>query len=309
MRRPILVFLSVSFGLIATFIAAAELTTKIDPHTMANPNSTLTLNGASFPVGYQGSLSTLMLPSSLLSAPGISISADQIKITAHNFVLRNIDFRGYHVVVEANNVTITNCLADSAGYFTVQQPLGHDGLTVSFTSFIGTKSPWENDDFIFSDGVAQIHNNVFMYSGVDGIWLSGGSIDHNYIGPGGYTPGGHADGITVAVTRGMPVAIQYNYIDWTTPPDARTGANNAINFDADGGNINGLMIANNVLLGGGYTIAGGPPNGSVTLANVVIENNQIGNWYWGPLNSPLQAPALTWRNNVDVNTGAMVSRH
>ena len=275
--------------------------TIIDPSSMANLNSTLTLNGSTFAVGYQGSLSNLVLPTSL-HLPGISVSGDQITITSDNFVLKGVDFRGYHVVVRANNVTIDGCLADSDGYFTIQQPVGFNGLTVENSTFIGTKGTAENDDFVFSDGVANIHNNVFLYAGIDTIWISGGSVDHNYIGPGGYTPGGHADGITVAMTRGTPVTIQNNYIDWSGLPDARVGLNNAINITAEGGNINNVTVSNNVLLGGGYTVL--VASQPYSLSNVKVINNQIGDWYWGPLWQGQPQPYLTFAGNLNFDTGA-----
>jgi hypothetical protein len=98
------------------------MTVAIDPTTMQAPNSTLTVEGSAFTVGYQGSLSALALPSSLVGMSGVSVSGNQITITANNFVLSNVNFTGYYVVVAANNVTINNCLAGSDSYFTVRQP-------------------------------------------------------------------------------------------------------------------------------------------------------------------------------------------
>jgi autotransporter passenger strand-loop-strand repeat protein len=282
----------------------------IDPASMAGPDETLTLNGVTFAVGVQQSFSSLTPILSLANTPGISIDGSGgVHISVNGMNLSGINFQGYNVIVEANNVTFNGDLFDSSSYFTLRQPSGFNGMTVEYSSFIGGKAPIENDDLIFSDGIANIHNNVLLYAGSDGIWLSGGTISNNYIGAGGYSPGAHADGITVAVTRGTPVNITSNYINWNTPPDAKVGANNAINFDADGGNIDGLHVNNNVLLGGGYTIAGGTV-GTDTITNTSFTNNQIGDGFYGLVNlSGVKngSPAPTWTGNTDFNNGKIVN--
>ena len=212
------------------------------------------------------------------------------------------------MTISANNATIKNCICNSSGYFTIGQLQPYNGLTVQNCTFVGTKSTTsENDDFIFSEGNANtITNNVFLNTSIDAIWIAGGTISNNYIGPGGYWPGGHADGITIAVTR-APVTIQNNYIDWSDALDGKVHTNNAINITAEGGNISDVTVSGNVLLGGGYTIlASFPSGGSIgySISDIKITNNMIGRSGYGPLYPVKNPNFIIFSGNVNFDSGA-----
>jgi len=279
---------------------------RITPDTMANAGSTLTMNGSTFSVGVQQSFSSLAPVSSLSKVSGVSFNSQYhtITITANNLNLSGIDFQGWSVTIRANNVTINNSLFDNSGYYAVYQVNGFNGLTLENSTFIGDKTANGNLDFVFSEGVADIHNNVFINASCSAVWITGGTVANNYIGGGGFDPTAHSDGIYQAFSMG-PLTIQNNYINWNTPPDAAVGSNNAIVLISEGGPINNTTITGNVILGGGYTILIRNSDYSGHLQpvlNVTVSNNQIGNWGWGPLNTnlgyPPPAASINWTRNT-----------
>ena len=286
---------------------------EISPSSMAGPNSTVTMNGSTFSVGVQEAFSNLAPVSSLAHVAGVSIGNGQVTISANNLDLAGINFQGWNVVVQANNVTLNDCLFDNSGYYALWQKDGYNGLTVENSSFIGDKTANGNLDFLFSEGVANVHNNVFINASCSAVWVVGGNVANNYIGGGGYDPTAHADGIYQAYST-APLTIQQNYINWNDPPDAKAGSNNAIVLISEGGPISNTSITGNVILGGGYTllVRTSDFSGTDLPVSASVTNNQIGDWYWGPLNFGSQSggslvPTLTWSGNTDSNNGLSVT--
>ena len=286
---------------------------EISPNSMAGPNSTVTMNGSTFSVGVQEAFSNLAPVSSLAHVAGVSIGNGQVTISADNLNLAGINFQGWNVVVQANNVTLNNCLFDNSGYYALWQKDGYNGLTVENSSFIGDKTADGNLDFLFSQGVANVHNNVFINASCSAVWVVGGTVAENYIGGGGYDPTAHADGIYQAYST-APLTIQQNYINWNTPPDAAVGSNNAIVLISEGGPISNTSITSNVILGGGYTllIRTSSFSGTDLPVSASVTNNQIGDWGYGPLNFGSQSggsmvPTLAWSGNTNSNNGLSVT--
>jgi len=88
---------------------------------------------------------------------------------------------------------------------------------------------------------------------VDGLLVQGGTVAGNYFANAGYHPGAHSDGIWVPKTV-SPILIDNNVIDWRSDPSAAVLTNNAIRVSSELGDVTGVTIENNVLLGGNYTI-------------------------------------------------------
>src|SRR5690606_14235626 len=84
-----------------------------------------------------------------------------------------------------------------------------------------------NSDIIYSDrGTTTIRHNEFINLPSDAINTVGGLIEKNYFSGAGYQTGAHADAISIH-SNTAPIVIRQNYIDYTTPSDARIPVTNA----------------------------------------------------------------------------------
>jgi hypothetical protein len=252
----------------------------IDPLTMTGSGSHISLNGSTFQVGLQSSLSSLRSVESGLPS-GASVSGDVIVVTEARLVLEGYDFRGYSVSVEADNVTIRDCLFDAKGYHTVHQEEGSTGMVVEYSTFDGQKAHIDtHSDMVLSVETATIRNNEFLNLPSDAINVAGGIVERNYFAGASYQSGAHADAISVHRTV-APLIIRENYIDYIDRPDAAQGSNAAIKIVSHFGTIRDVTVDSNVLLGGGYTIYTGPDKHPVS--DVTFSNNDVGLGQYGVL--------------------------
>ena len=181
-----------------------------------------------------------------------------------------------------SNVTIKNSLFNATGFHTIYQVGGASGLKVEYNTFDGQKANNSNSDLVYSDrGTTTIRNNEFFNVPSDALNTVGGVIEKNYFSGAGYASGAHADGISIHSTS-SPVTIRQNYIDFTTPSDARVPVTNAaIKIVPHFGAVNDVTVEGNVLLGGGYTIYA--MNAENRANDIRIANNDIDLGKWGDL--------------------------
>ncbi len=218
----------------------------------------LTAVQADFSIGVQTVTANLRSATTLTAQDGINVHLPiTINVTQDGATFDGIDFRGMQVRVFANNVTFTNCLFDTAGsqgQSVLIEREGYSNLTIDHCTFDGLKLTESIPDLIESYGAnATITNNVFVNMPVDGVLVQGGTVAGNYFANAGYHPGAHSDGIWVPKTV-SPVVIDNNVIDWRSDPAAAVLTNNAIRVSSELGDVTGVTIENNVLLGGNYTI-------------------------------------------------------
>src|SRR5690349_4123159 len=134
----------------------------IDVSTMLKTGSSVTLNGSTFPVGVQGSVSALKSVGSGLPS-GASVSGNAITVRQAGLVLSDYDFRGYSILVLANDVTIKNSLFNAVSYHTIDQAANATGLKVLGNTFDGQKANLAiNGDMVMSENSATISNNEFI---------------------------------------------------------------------------------------------------------------------------------------------------
>jgi len=280
---------------------AAHPTMPIDQATMMAPGSSITLNGSTFQVGLQSSPSSLKSPMADLPS-GASMSGDAVAVERAGTVLDGYDLRGLSVSVEADNVTIRNCLLNAAGYHTVYQGPTASGLVVEFNTFDGEKANHPtNGDMVLAENEATIRNNEFFNLPADAVNVVGGVVEHNYFSGASYQKDAHADAISVHRTT-VPVLIRENYIDYIDRPDAQQGTNAAIKIVSHFGAIDNVTVDSNVLLGGGYTIYVSPaedPNTreSHPVSNVTLSNNDIGYGQYGAVAGGNHGTKYTFLNN------------
>ncbi len=261
--------------------------------------------GLDIPVG-----SPVASTASLKAVGGISTNStspvwyDALHKTVHisvaGAVLDGYDLRGVSVVVAANNATIRNCVFDAAaGYYTIRQLPGVGGMVVDHNTFDGGKVDRPLSDFVAAGaGKATITNNIFLNAPSDAVQISNGVVSGNYFSGGGYQTGAHADAIWVGATTG-PVDISNNLIDWTANADAKAGPNNAIRITNETGPTNNVLVHNNILLGGNYTVSAvANPALPNAFANVSVVDNLIGFGTTGAIYPGAGAAAQTAGNNV-----------
>src|SRR3954452_3959970 len=225
------------------------MATLIDKTGMLGTGSSVTLNGSTFPVGIQGSVSALKSVGSGLPS-GASVSGDAITVKQAGLVLSDYDFRGYAILVQANDVTIKNSLFNAVSYHTIDQTANATGLKVLGNTFDGQKANGTiNGDMVMSENAATISNNEFINLPSDAVNTAGGLIEHNYFSGASYQTGAHADAISIHRTV-SPVVIRENYIDFVSRSDAPQGTNAALKIVSHFGPINDVTVVGNVLYGG-----------------------------------------------------------
>ncbi|KQS80555.1 hypothetical protein ASG25_02940 [Rhizobium sp. Leaf384] len=241
---------------------------------------------ANVTLGNQVAVSDLQDYRTLTAADGVIVrSAITLEVTKNGAIFDGVDFRNVQVSVLADNVKFVNCIFNATTdiFVSLRAAAGTTGLIVDHSTFDGGKINSAFQDFILAQGVdATITNNMFIDAPIDAVAIMGGTVSGNYFHGGGYYSLAHSDAIWVGKTN-SPVVISNNIIDWRSPVDAATGTNNAIRISSELGSIDKVLVQNNVLVGGNYTITvtNGPTWTNTaeqmgSLTNVVIKNNAIG---------------------------------
>jgi hypothetical protein len=174
----------------------------------------------------------------------VTIKDDAIRVTGNSF---GVSLRHTH------NVTIED--SDIFG-----------GNTGSGRLMVGIKD-------IFGDCVGtQVLGNNIWYTGT-GIQIYGGLIENNYIHDMGYISGDHVNGITSNGST-TPLTIKHNTVL------VNHSQTDAIGLFEDFGVEANVLITDNLLAGGGYTIYGGQNPGGPASYNIRITNNLISRAYY-----------------------------
>ncbi|WP_082501506.1 M10 family metallopeptidase C-terminal domain-containing protein, partial [Methylobacterium sp. Leaf88] len=221
-------------------------------------NSLTGIAGVDAPVGNPLGLSQLKSFTTLTSADGIyyNKALNTLVVTKSGVTFDGYDFRGVAIIVQADDVTIKNSSFDaSVGTYSITSAAGTKNLTIDRSSFDGLKLDRAGYvDFVVSRGYnTVITNSSFVDAPNDALSIQSGTISGNYIAGGGYASGAHSDGIWIPKTIG-PVVVSDNVIDWRPSADARVATNNAVRITGEAGNVSDVLVKNNVILGGSYSV-------------------------------------------------------
>ncbi|MCU1458700.1 MAG: Esterase [Actinomycetia bacterium] len=220
-----------------------------------------------------------------------------ITITTPGQVVENINVSGT-ITINANNVTVRNFRAQNV----VQNAnnggmLLEDGEVYGGGSFTGDGIAWAN----YTLRRMNVHNTF------DGLKAHGNVLIENswvhdmnefkglQYGAGGYS---HNDGLQTS--SGSNITIRGSRFE-------RTGFNSAIFIDADQGPIGNVLIENNFIDGGGFSLysiqsRSAPQFGVPT--NVVVRNNVFGSDHL--FDYAVLGGGATWTNNKSV-AGALIN--
>ena len=191
-----------------------------------------------------------------------------IHVTQAGTVLSGLDIRGT-VYIEAANVTIQNCKITSSSYWSIYIRQGITGATVKDSEIDGQGRTGKG---ILGQGTF-LRNDIKGV--VDGIDIMGDNslIEGNYIHDLFGTDSPHYDGINIDASN---VTVRHNTVinDHTQT--------SALMVSSDWGTDTNVLVEDNLLVGGGYTIyAVTGDAGPGSLVNVRFVNNHFGGGYYG----------------------------
>jgi hypothetical protein len=203
------------------------------------------------------------------------------------------------VYINAPNVTLENCKVTSGGYLVVDVATGVTGTTVQNCELNGTGSGPQGQTGIGGSGTF-IGNNI--YGVENGINVEGSNtlIQDNYIHGLSASGDPHYDG--VQISGGFDnTTVRHNTIINT---QNNTSAVFIVN---DFGSLNGVIIDNNELSGGSYTVySDQKPTNPGKITGVQFTNNKIGEAGYGW--ASVDNNTVVWSGNTDLDTGKTVSQ-
>jgi hypothetical protein len=222
-----------------------------------------------------------------------------IDVTGNNAVVtddaisnfgNDINGDGVNLTGNPSNVTIEH-VSISSPYGTQ----GNMGIFAGIKDITGT-----------AEGTRVLDNNIADAS--TGVQLYIGLIEGNYIHDVTFAdPSSHLNGTTSNGST-TPLTIDHNTV---FNPNGQT---DAISLFEDFGVEANVVINDNLVAGGGYTIYGGQNPGGPQAYNIKITNNHFSNIYFPQSGSfgyitafDLNAPGNVWSGNVWDSTGKTVS--
>jgi hypothetical protein len=218
-------------------------------------------------------------------------------ITKAGAVVSGLDILGT-VQINAPNVTLKNCKVTAANWSVVKIATGVTGTVVQNCEINGRGSSGADGSCGINGEGTFLNNNI--YNVENGINVTGSSsIQGNYI-HGLLAPGSpHYDGIQIdgGVSN---VNINHNTII------NDHGQVSAVMIDNGFGAISNIVVENNRLIGGGFTVYSDGQFRDAVISGVAFINNRLRKGYWGYHSFVKNAPV--WRGNVDDRTSRPLVR-
>jgi len=267
-----------------TTTAPPTATTQPPTTTTAPPTTTTQPPSTGFVV--RNATNTGVPAGTVLQASG------GLNITVDNTVISGLDIQGC-VTVNAKNVTIKNSKISCNGYYPVRADAGYNTLIQDVT-IDGLAS--DVPTAVYGDNYTVLRANIYGVG--DGPRAgSNVTIQDSYIHDLHVANGSHNDGIQS--TGGSNIVIRGNNIQHPNQGNA------TLMLTPTFGPLSNVLIENNLLNGGSFTVhAGGDPNEAATT-NVVFRNNRFGrNYIYGI--KAFGVGDITWTNNVWNDTGVVI---
>lgn len=138
----------------------------------------------------------------------------------------------------------------------------------------------------------------------DAISLQSGTVQNSYFAGASYATGAHADAIWVSKTNG-PILIADNTIDWRSRADAPNETNNPVRITGEGGDVSGVTVTRNIILGGRMTVLvsdGATQSHSTgqvgSVTGVKIVDNEVDYGKYGSFETSSWPADLVYADNV-----------
>ncbi len=212
-------------------------------------------------------------------------------ISVPGAVVTNLDIRG-SVEINASGVTLKNSRARNAGFDVIRIKPGRSDVIIQDCEIDGVGTGNDGSNGIRGSGTF-LRNNIQNVE--NGITLDGSAtIRDNYIHDLRASGAPHYDGIEIDGSISN-VTISHNTV---VNPHGQTSA---IMIDNYFGPISNILVENNRLVGGGYTVYSDGQFNDAAISGVAFINNRLGKGYWGYRSFVKNAPV--WRGNVNDVTG------
>jgi hypothetical protein len=278
------------------------MATPIDRNAFKGGKKSLVYKGRTTALGPQIDVPAGLKPFSQL---GLPMSGAAVLVKTAGQVIDGFDLRQHDIVIQADNVTLRNCLLNATSWHALNNTEGRKGLKVECNFFDGEKADNSNSDMLFSEAPAEVIGNIFMNTPTDQINVQGGKVSRNAFVGTGYQTGAHADGHTTHKSTG-PLEISENYFDLIDVHDGKTGANACVKLVSHFGAMDSITVKDNIMLGGGYNTYCGD-GGAGKPSNVKYIGNLMGSSNYGDTESyfimggpdpSLRGPGWEWTNNT-----------
>lgn len=228
---------------------------------------------------------------------GTTLTASgSITITTAGAVISGLDITGT-VNINANNVTFKNSRVRSSEFVVVRVQSGRTGVVIQDVEVNGVGTGNDGDDGIAGEGATILRVNV--YNVENGVTpMSSHSpmlIQDSYIHDLKASGSPHYDGIQI--DGGLAnITIRHNTVinPW--------GQTSAVMIDNYFGTISNVIVDNNRLIGGGYTVYSDGQFTGGSITGVSFTNNRLGKGQYGYASINHNTNAI-WTGNVDDVTG------
>jgi hypothetical protein len=220
--------------------------------------------------------------------PGVTLTASGgLVINTPGVVIEGLDIRGM-VTINADNVTLRNCRISSDSWAVVNITSGSTGVVVENCEINGLSG--EGTRGISGQGTF-LRNNIHHTE--DGIYILGSNtlIQDNYIHDlQSNWSGPHYDGI--ATDGGVSnIIIRHNTV---INPHGQTSALMLSNYF---GSVSNVVVDNNWLEGGGYTVYSDGQFKGGTISGVSFTNNYLVEGEYGY--SSIRNNTPVWQGNIE----------
>ncbi|MBG0827450.1 hypothetical protein HS041_06690 [Planomonospora sp. ID67723] len=226
-------------------------------------------------------------------------STKAMKVTVPGAVIDGVEVFG-DIDISADDVTIRNVRVHAPpGEWGIIQRSGYSGLTIEDSEVFGNGKD-RTQIGILNQGVMLTVRRTDVHTITDGVVTNQGLVEDSYIHDPEFFEGDHSDLIaaTGGPAEGKDLVIRRNTIINSL------GQTGAIGLFQDFGVVHDVLIENNLIAGGGYSIyAGGGKMGKTYNIRVIANMFSRRVWpkggYHGPLAYwDLDGKGNEWRGNV-----------
>jgi hypothetical protein len=206
--------------------------------------------------------------------------------------------------IAANNVTVKNCYFNNVGG-TFAVSFDGNGSTLQNCEINGGSG---GGDAVWIGGTGNSVTGCNIYSYAKDLYLSGDNITvtGNYL-HGIVSSGEHAENIFIdgnnngTTQTGINISNNTCACNQTLPGGVNVAG--PIFISSDFGEVSGVTINNNIMVGGGFTLFFGT---NANVANIITTNNILGVGNYGYQYSSQTTNGSTFSGNVDLITGQVI---